>query len=43
MQLNYTEKGVQKMAELLKSYRVALHDDEVLECFKVSPPPPFPV
>jgi len=29
------------MAELLKTYQVALHDDEVLECFKV-PPPPLP-
>ena len=36
MQLNYTEKGVRKMAELLKTYRMALADDQVLDCFKVS-------
>ena len=36
VQLNYTEKGVRKMAELLKTYRMALADDQVLDCFKVS-------
>ena len=35
LQLNYTEKGVRKLIELLKLYQVALFDDEVLDSFKV--------
>ena len=36
LQLNYSEKGVSKLAELLKHYQAALVDDEVLESFKAS-------
>lgn len=39
MQLTYSEKGVRRLTELLKSYQVALFDEEVLECFKVHPSP----
>lgn len=35
MQLNYTEKGVRKLTELLKTYQAALVDDEVVESFQV--------
>lgn len=35
VQLGYSEKGYRKMAELLKTYRHALADEEVLSTFKV--------
>ena len=35
VQLNYSEKGIRKMAELFKSYQEALFDDEVVEALKV--------
>lgn len=35
VQLGYSEKGYRKMAELLKTYRHALVDEEVLSTFKV--------
>ena len=35
-QLNYSEKGVHRLMDLLKTYQVALHDEEVLDCFKAS-------
>lgn len=36
LQLSYTEKGIRRMAELLKAYQAALFDDEVVDCFKVT-------
>ncbi len=37
-QLAYSEKGYRKMAEMLKTYRHALADEEVLGVFKVRDP-----
>lgn len=37
-QLAYSEKGYRKMAEMLKAYRHALADDEVLGVFEARHP-----
>lgn len=39
-QLSFTEKGVRKLMESVKSYRAALNDTEVLQTFQVLPSPP---